>query len=331
LVLAICRDPAMLRYLDGNRNVRRSPNENFARELLELFTLGVGHYSEDDVRAAARAFTGWSVDENGFVFRAQQHDGGPKTFLGRSGTLDGEDIVARVLQQRAASRHLATRLLRFFCRPDPPPQLVDALAAEIRRRRFELRPVLRTLLLSQAFYHPDARGALVKSPTVLLVGTARHLDITVHNLPALQAALLSMGQELMQPPNVKGWDGGMKWINAATLYARYNAVRPLLVGAGGDAGDADRSDYPTRRVRHAQPPYDPLPALQQRALTSPAAVVDFYADLLLAVPLHEDKRRTLVDYLAGPDGDFSLDRRDTAARVRETLHLLMSTPEYQMH
>jgi len=108
-------------------------------------------------------------------------------------------------------------------------------------------------------------------------------------------------------------------------------VRPLLVGAGGDAGDADRSDHPSRRVRRTQSPHDPLPPLRQRGLTSPAAGVDFYADLLLAVPLHADKRRTLVDYLAGPGGDFSLDRRDAAARVRETLHLLMSTPEYQMH
>ncbi|MBW7905741.1 MAG: DUF1800 domain-containing protein [Phycisphaerae bacterium] len=354
LLIGISRDRGMLTYLDGNRNVARAPNENYARELLELFTLGIGNYTEADIKAAARAFTGWSYNESGFIFRRAQHDGGPKRFLGRSGNLTGEDVIDAILEQPACARFLARKLLEYFVRPDPPRELVEALAREIRRQKYALRPVMRTLLKSRAFYHPEARGSLVRSPVDVVIGTARTLGVPVANLPAAQRALTAMGQELMQPPNVKGWDGGKAWINTATLFTRYNTVGELIHGAGDQravrammaeendeavvVGDASLVREPAepmkprkRLQRSGQPAYDALAAVQPRGLTTPEQIVDFYAGHLLAAPLPAAKREELVRYLAGPDGRFTLSAPQAAGRIRTMIHLLLSTPEYQMY
>lgn len=358
LLIGISRDRAMLVYLDGNRNVKSAPNENYARELLELFSLGVGNYSEQDIKAAARAFTGWSYNESGFLFRRAQHDDGPKRFLGRSGRLGGEDIIDEILEQPACARFLSRTLLEFFVRPDPPRPLVEALAKEIRRQRYALRPVMRTLLSSRAFYHEDSRGCLVKSPVELVVGAARTLGVPLNNLPQAQRAMAAMGQELMQPPNVKGWDGGKAWINTATLFTRYNTVGGLVHG-GGDrqrpGAMAMRAEpendeaivvggvsvipampsgemKPKARLQgEAQPAYDPLPVLREHRLSEPGAIVDFYVRHLLAAPLSTPKRDELVKYLVGEDGKFSLSNAGVAPRVRTMLHLLLSTPEFQMN
>jgi len=357
LVLGVSRDRAMLVYLDGYRNVRRNPNENYARELLELYTLGTGNYSEGDVRAAARAFTGWTFDDDGFRFIPRNHDTGEKQFLGRRGNWDGYDIVEIVLEQPACSRFLSRKLLQFFVRPDPDRRLVERLALVIRRNNYELKPALRTLFQSRAFYHPDARGALVKSPVELLVGTARQLDIPLVNLAAGERALAAMGQELMQPPNVKGWDGGPRWINAATLYNRYNTIGVLLAGDGrsrnreqrtaagtndenpqeqsadSGAGSTMMSSRPapvSRRTRRTQFEFDPLPELRARELRTPEQIVDFHIQNLLATTPADAKRQALIEYLAD-DGKFDLRSKDAAERVRTMVDLLCSTPEYQVN
>ncbi len=245
LLLGISKDRAMLVYLDGNRNVKAQPNENYARELLELFSLGVGNYTEADIKSAARAFTGWGFDDSGFSVRDRQHDTGVKTFLGRTGKLDGDDVIDVILEQRACARFLATKLLRFFVMPDPSKKLVEALAREIERRKFELKPAMQALLSSEAFYSDAARASMIKSPVELIVGTARTLNVPVENFAAAERALASLGQELMQPPNVKGWDGNEDWINTATLFGRYNAASALVAGSG----DLDRRRESLRRRR----------------------------------------------------------------------------------
>lgn len=233
LVLAVSRDRAMLVYLDNARNRKAQPNENFARELLELFTLGEGRYGEEDIKAAARAFTGWSLDREGFRFYRIAHDYGRKTFLGKTGAWDGEDIVDIILEQPACAEHLARKLLTFFVEPEPDGALVAALAREIRRREYRLRPVMHTLLSSRAFYAPRARGALVKSPVDLLVGAARQFGLSIHQLDQAERALANLGQTLMQPPNVRGWPGGPHWITTATLANRYNSAASLIEGRRG--------------------------------------------------------------------------------------------------
>ncbi len=343
LLAEISRDPAMLVYLDNARNTKRQPNENFARELLELFTLGEGNYTEADVKAAARAFTGWSLAPGGdFRFRPALHDAGEKTFLGKTGRWDGADILDIILEQPACSRFLARKLLTFFVEPDPPRRLVEALAVEIRRHDYELRPVLVKLFKSRAFYAPEARGALIKSPIELVVGTARTLGVTLADLPAAERALAALGQELMQPPNVRGWPGGPRWINTATLLQRYNVTAELVAGRAGRAAadvtvdepaDAmDGTSQPTTRSRGArrpQPACDPAKLLVDSGASSAEDVVDFLASRLLACPLPAEKRAALVDYLAAGASDWR--RPASLPRLRETVQLLLSSPEYQLN
>ncbi|MEP0843004.1 MAG: DUF1800 domain-containing protein, partial [Phycisphaerae bacterium] len=170
LLMGISRDAAMLAYLDNGRNVKERPNENYARELMELFSMGEGHYGEQDVKAAARAFTGWTAERDGrFVIRSGQHDDGEKTFLGRTGNFDGDDVVNIIMEQPSTSRFLARKLWRFFVEPEPAPEIIEALAEELRSNDFDLRETLRVIFRSDAFYAPKVRFALIKSPAELLV------------------------------------------------------------------------------------------------------------------------------------------------------------------
>lgn len=348
LVLGISKDRAMLSYLDGRNNVKEKPNENFARELMELFTMGVGNYSETDVKEAARAFTGWSFDENGYVFRARQHDGGEKRFLKQRGKFNGDDIVDIIMQQPATAKFLATKLAKFYMRPEPERELIDAIASELRKNKYEMRPTMKTIFKSQAFYHSTSRGVLVKSPAELLVSTARKFNTPIENLRAAERAMASMGQALLQPPNVKGWAGGTKWINTATLFNRYNIVSLMVQGGGADRRPAAKDDMNDEEMRammaaggsmeaksrmegdRRQPAYDPTPALRDNKLTTAEHVVDYYSTALLAAPLDSEKRTALVEYLDGGK-KFDAKAKTAAERVRMMICLMVSTPEFQLY
>jgi uncharacterized protein (DUF1800 family) len=230
LLHAIARDPAMVIYLDGAQNRRGAPNENFAREVMELFTLGEGHYEEQDVKEAARAFTGTSlVRETGqFVFRPGLHDGGSKTVLGTTGRLDGDAVIDILLAQPQTAIHVTSRLWREFVSPDPDPAVVEQLARRFRQSGYDIRDLLHDLLTEDAFYAPENRGALVKSPVELVVGTLRQLEVTPSATLPLAVMAAGMGQNLFAPPNVKGWPGGEQWINSASLLARKQYLDRLL-------------------------------------------------------------------------------------------------------
>ncbi len=230
---AMIRDPALLVYLDNHRSRVDNLNENLGRELLELFTLGEGNYTEDDVKAAARALTGYSVDrETGlFRFRPRWHDDGEKTFLGRTGPWDADDIVEIILEQPEAATRIVEKLWRAFVSPTPDPAEVERIAQRFRGADYALRPLMEALLLSDAFWNPEQRGGLVKSPADLVVGTLRLLEIPARRTALVAAAMAQMGQNLMDPPNVKGWPGGNAWINSGTLLVRQDFF-DLLAGEG---------------------------------------------------------------------------------------------------
>lgn len=231
LTLAVSQNPAMLKYLDNRASVKAHPNENYARELMELFTLGHGNYTEQDVRESARAFTGWGVrgplQGGGYVFNARQHDDGTKTFLGRTGNFNGNDIVDIIFEQTAASRWFATKLLEYYVYRSPEPELVDATATLIKKNNFEMLPVVSTLLRSNVFYSARAYRALVKSPVEYVVGTCQLLGVQSVE-PVTLAALNRMGQILFYPPDVKGWDGGSAWLNSQTILARENFASSIV-------------------------------------------------------------------------------------------------------
>jgi len=222
LLHGIVRDPAMLVYLDNASNRKAAPNENFARELMELFTLGEGHYTERDVKEAARALTGASIDgETGqFVFRRAAHDDGPKTILGRTGDFDGDDLAEILLAHPRTAELVVTRLWREFVSPEPDPGEVRRIAQRFRESRYDIRTALRLLFTSDAFYAPANRATLVKSPIELIVGTLREFSFDVGDPFPFVVFSRQLGQDLLAAPNVKGWPGGEAWINATTLLAR---------------------------------------------------------------------------------------------------------------
>jgi uncharacterized protein (DUF1800 family) len=219
---AIAKDPAMIVYLDSVQNRKGAPNENFAREVMELFTLGEGHYTEQDVKEAARALTGWSLErETGeFVFRPRLHDDGTKVVLGKSGPFDGDAVLDILLARPETAEFITTKLWREFVSPDPDKAEVARIARRLRESNYDIKVALRELLTGEAFYAPENRGVLVKSPIELVVGTLRQLDINPGTTLPFAVAAAGMGQNLMSPPNVKGWPGGETWINTTTLLAR---------------------------------------------------------------------------------------------------------------
>lgn len=222
LLHAVSKDPAMIVYLDSASNRRGRPNENFAREVMELFTLGMGHYTEQDIQEAARAFTGWSLDRESFEFRFYRflHDGGTKTVLGRSGDFDGDAVLDILLAQPQTAEFISAKLWREFVSPDPDVKEVQRLARILREARYEMKPLLRALFSSEAFYAPAHRARLIKSPVDLLVGTLRQFGIEGLDVRLLAFAGRQLNQDLFGPPNVKGWPGGDDWINSTTLLAR---------------------------------------------------------------------------------------------------------------
>jgi len=233
LLHAIGKDPAMLVYLDNARNRRQAPNENFAREVMELFTLGEGGYTEHDVKEAARAFTGWSLDrETGeFTYRRMWHDYGEKTVLGRSGRLDGDDVIDVLLSKPQTARFIAAKMWREFVSPTPDAAEVSRWADVFRQSRYEVKPLLRAALTSDAFWAEANRGALVKSPVDLVVGTLRTFGIRPMDLRPAVFACAALGQNPFAPPNVKGWPGGDAWIDSATLLGRRQFVDRVFRGS----------------------------------------------------------------------------------------------------
>jgi uncharacterized protein (DUF1800 family) len=232
LALATSQTPAMLRYLDNDQNKKEKPNENFARELLELFTLGIGHYSEEDVSAAARAFTGWSYDGKSdnpiFIFNEKQHDAGSKTFLGETGNFTGEDVIERCANHEATAYFVSYKIWRSFVASTVDTYAVKALAETFRESKGDLRAIFRELFSSQAFF--ESAGQLIKGPIDYVVGTLRSFEITPlesDSYKKFQQVLSGLGQVPLAPPHVAGWIGGRNWISDSTLLSRINLARNM--------------------------------------------------------------------------------------------------------
>lgn len=239
LLHAVAKDPAMVRYLDSQANKKGAPNENFARELLELYTLGEGTYSEKDIREAARAFTGWHMNDvsGDFRFNKGQHDDADKTVLGKTGKLDGGDVLDTILARHEVAIFLTTKLWREFISDAPDAAEVTRLAAIYRDSGYDTRKLLDAIFASPAFWSPDNRGALVKSPVELLVGTVRTFEIPISDTTPFVEYGKRLRQDIFNPPNVKGWPGGAWWITTHTLLERREALMRLMNGSDLAAGD----------------------------------------------------------------------------------------------
>lgn len=229
LTVAVAQDPAMLTFLDAGKNVKGAPNENFAREIMELFTMGVGNYGEKDVREAARAFTGWNYADVKFVVNADQHDAGPKTFLGKTGNFDGVQVIDIIMEQPVTANFMAGKLYRFFVREDLDPKLQAKLGDILRRNKYEIAPFLEAVFLSKDFYSNASIGAQIQSPVELAISTYKKLGLTyVPGVPDFNAATGALGQRLFAPPTVAGWAQGRSWITPGLLLERGNFARDVL-------------------------------------------------------------------------------------------------------
>jgi uncharacterized protein (DUF1800 family) len=339
LLTEVGKDPAMLLWLDQAQSRREKPNENFARELMELFALGEGHYTEKDVTEAARALTGWTLDRvaQKFVERDRAHDPGSKTILGRTGNFTGDDVMAIIVAQPQAARFITGKLWHYFAGAMPEAALNDALAAELRAAGMQFKPVLRRMFLCEEFYAPAVIRAQVKSPVQWLVMAIRQLERPLPPPQVCNTLTRSLGQELFQPPNVKGWDGGLAWITTNNLLTRYNEAATLVYGDLGPVRDAMRAN-PNR-------PAASDPRLQRRAEERldrlRLAGVDpeklftvderFKKDELIAAlerrflqaELRESQRKALREFL---DARGATDHDDILGAIR----LILCTPDYQL-
>jgi uncharacterized protein (DUF1800 family) len=312
LLTAMGRDPAMLVWLDSTANRKAHPNENYAREVMELFTLGRGHYTERDVQEAARAFTGWFVQGGRFKEIAAQHDDGAKTVLGHSGRFDGDDIPAILLDQPACAEFLCTKLVRAFVTEIDPvtPELVRPLAEEFQTSGYAIRVPLATILRSKLFHDPAIRRRRVKSPVEHAIGTLRALEIVKPTVQAdaLAQACARMGQALYAPPSVAGWDGGTAWVNSTTMLSRTNLILGLL--SDEDAGLGRR--------------FDPAALARKHGATTPEDGAGFLVDLLAQDGFDEALRgRVSTAAQAKAKGDAK-------AALREAATLVLTAPEYQL-
>ncbi|HPF41414.1 MAG TPA: DUF1800 domain-containing protein [Phycisphaerae bacterium] len=347
LLLAVTEDPAMIIYLNTQQNRKGKPNENYARELMELFTMGEGEYTERDIKEAARAFTGISIDRRTgkSIYRANQHDFGKKTFLGKTGDFHPADIIDIILEQPATAEYMARKFWEFFAYENPEPEIVHALADTLRKNRYEIKPMLTAMFRSDAFYSQRARFTHIKSPIELLVGTMRTLEITPVDTEAMVFGLQTMGQTPMQPPNVKGWDGGETWITSSTLFNRYNVLGRLLTGTKTAEAERQREQRLRRasRVLQAasidigdddkcptQPVFDPMPIVRAASVKSCEELADLFINRLLQRKIAPERRQTVIDAIRQHIDDRNIGDAKNADAIRGMIHLIVSMPEYQL-
>jgi uncharacterized protein (DUF1800 family) len=304
LLLEVSRDPAMLVYLDSATNRKSHPNENYAREIMELFCLGEGHYTETDIRELARCFTGWEIRREEFRFNRYQHDSDTKTIFDKTGDFGGEEGVRIVLERKFAPEFIASKLVRFFVMDEPQPtvELIAPLAKELRDSGMTIQPVLRRILTSNIFYSPYSVGRKVRSPVELAIGLLRCLDGTTNTFD-LAEAMQTLGQGLLYPPSVKGWDGGRTWINSSTLLGRSNLVRTLITNDKTRFGKTSLKQY-----------------LATQNVMNPRPIIDYLETVLFAVPI-PDAAKERVETLMKSHGDNGL---------HEGLHALCTIPEFQL-
>jgi uncharacterized protein (DUF1800 family) len=315
LLRAIVRDPAMLVWLDGRESKKRKPNENFSREMLELFALGVGHYSETDVKELARCFTGYSLRDGAAFFNPAEFDAGEKTILGQRGAFNDEKAVDVLLAHPAAARHLARKLLFEFVHPSPEPALVDTVAAMIVAQDWEMKPVLRTLLESRLFFSSYAYRSRIKSPAELALGLAITMGGKIKT-QFVRDQMNRMGQSLLYPPNVKGWDGHEAWINASTYLVRMNYGWMLC--------QQRLQEFAERGS---------LQDMIKDAADTPDKTVARLVDLLLDGQCSEPQRRTLTAYLT--EGAIGKNlaynpRQENSRAVRSAIRVITAMPEFQL-
>jgi len=317
LLIEMSRDAAMLVWLDGHYSHKGSPNENYAREILELFTLGHGQYQEKDIQELARAFTGWRIHGHEGRFHKNRFDDTEKTIFGQTDNFDLESAVDLILAQPAAPRFIARRLLTEFVHPYPQDAHVEHYAKRLLHHKWQVRPVVREMLGSQLFYSDWAYRSRIKSPVTLVIGTLKSMGGQAFARFARES-LERMGQELLTPPTVEGWPGHEEWINAATVIERFNF--------GMSAATNRRREFARAVNLHK--------FLAEQGLKEPEPIIDHFATILLDGQVADDQRQSLIDYMnrdkKNKHGEYKHDWHRVNEKVKGLVHLMTALPEYQL-
>jgi uncharacterized protein (DUF1800 family) len=319
LLSKISRDPAMLIWLDGRDSKKGNANENYGRELMELFALGIGHYTENDVREAARAFTGWEIKGDASVFNVSRHDDGEKTVLGQTGKWKGDDVVRICLEQKSAPGFIVGKLYRFLVSEDgsPAPELIEPLAEQFRKSGYDFGALVKTILSSNFFFSEQAYRKRIKSPVDFALGIVRGLEGHV-GTSALVPVLEQLGQNVFYPPSVKGWDGGPTWLNGQTLLFRQNLALALT-----------STEDPRFSART-----DPAALARKYHKKTDEEVFDFLLTLFLQNDVPDESRSRLREYQQRAHKQtapvYWTEEEATDHRVRALCHLVLTLPEYQL-
>ena len=312
LLKAVARDSAMLIWLDSRVNKKNKPNENFARELMELFSMGVGTFTEEDVKESSRAFTGWSLKKKVFHFQENQHDFGVKTFLGNIGNYDGDDVVDIIMEQPVTSRFISRKLFEFFAYDNPEEEVIARLAKTFNDSGYSITALLKDILTSEEFYTQQAYRSKIKSPAELIAGTIRALGIESTVTYQVRKYMGPMGQELFNPFDVSGWPENEEWINSSTLLNRLNFVNAVAEG----------------NRRHFD--YDLVNMIDLKTVNETKDVIDHFVDILLDGEISEEEKGIYIAYLDGLLKGEDLQTGLTKDRLASLVYLVMSSPDYQL-
>ena len=317
LLKAMSRDPAMIRWLDLGDSRKDHPNENFAREVMELFSLGEGHYTEQDIQESAKAFTGYRINpETGaFVFREKDFDPGQKTFFGKTGPFNGDEIIDAIVAKPQCARFIGRKLWVFFVSVDPSEEIVSAIADTLIANGYDISATLWEVFRSAEFYSTRVIHHQIKSPVQWMMQTTKMLEVPLPDERVLENSLASLGQVLFAPPNVKGWDGGRTWISASSLLYRYNLAAYLLSGKARVLGGGGS--------KTAVIPLDKIAPAADR--TDPDRLVDLLSFRIFNFPVPPKERVAYKDFIQKNLIPYS----DNP--VRDLMQVMMSTPEYQLN
>ena len=337
LLRAVSKSPAMLQFLNNQQNKKQHPNENFAREVMELFTMGSGHYTENDVKEAARSFTGWGFSQDGeFVFRATQHDVDNKFFLGNTGNYNGDDIIDILLKQKQTAYFIAKKIYRYFVNEMVDEKIVGWLADRFYKSDYDILQLMENIFTSDWFYDEKNIGTTIKSPVSLLVGIQRMLPLEFDNNATPLLFQRALGQVLFYPPNVAGWPGGKNWINSSTLMIRMRI--PQMITANEPINIRPKNDDDVMMGQMA----GQLPAKSRRkssyGLKYSAAEVDWKIPVAVFEKVaRENLLITVADRLLQNPSRVSvnvmgkyLDAESRESYIKTAMIFLMGTPEYQL-
>ena len=323
MVHAIAKEPAMIRFLNNQQNKKSSPNENFARELLELFTIGRGNYSEQDIKEAARAFTGWSSNLRGnFQFRRRQHDFGEKIFMGKKGHFNGEEVIDIILAQPETATFITRKIYRYFVNDKVDEERLQQLARQFYQSDYDIEDLMYTIFSSDWFYDPSQIGVRIKSPVELLAGIMRSLEVEFEKSLTLIFVQKGLGQVLFNPPNVAGWAGGKSWIDNSTLMLRLNLVAYLFqaVEVNFKAKEEFESRERNKAIRKIKAKVNLKPLVRELQAHDNDSTLEAMIDYLL--PSNVQINRGLIR-------EFTL-QEDPQDFIKTLALRLMSMPEYQL-